>query len=71
MVYLRGFLGKRRKYTQSNSYKTSSLDQIKSSGVPISTGYILKSESRRNENDYQKVNMNCGHQSRNVKNIQK
>ena len=40
------------KTTQSTSDQQSNLDQIKASGVPISTRYIWKSESRKKENNY-------------------
>ena len=40
MVYRRGLLGNRRKYTQSTSDWPTTLDQIKASGVKISTRYI-------------------------------
>ena len=47
VVYLRGIIVNRRTYMQSTSDQPSALDQIKSSGVPIYTGYIWKSESRK------------------------
>ena len=47
MVYRRGLIGKRHKYTQPTSDETSALYQIKSSGVSISTVYRWKSEPKK------------------------
>ena len=52
MVYRRGILVKRHKYMQSTSDRKSAIDQIKSSDVPISTGYRWKLESINFKNCY-------------------
>ena len=47
MVYRRGILGERHKYTQSFSDHPSALDQIKGSGGSIHIGYRQKYEPKK------------------------